>query len=52
MEGVDWVYDVAEQTWKAQNMFDEIEQEVKGMSKTKLEENAYTLFNRFLKSLT
>lgn len=52
MEGVDWVYDVAEQTWKAQNTFDEIEQEVNGMSKTELEENAYALFNKFLKSLT
>jgi len=52
MEGVDWVYDVAEQTWKAQNTFDEIEQEVKGMSKQEIEEQAYALFNKFLKSLT
>lgn len=52
MEGVDWVYDVAEQTWKAQNTFDEIEQEVKGMSQQEIEEQAYALFNKFLKSLT
>ena len=52
MEGVDWVYDVAAQTWVAQNAFDEIEESVKKMSKAELEEQAYTLFNKFLKSIT
>ena len=52
MEGVDFYFDVAEQTWKSQNTFDQIEQEVKGMSQQEIEEQAYTLFNKFLKSLT
>lgn len=52
MEGVDWVYDVAEQTWKSQNSFDQIEDQVKKMSSRELEEQAYTLFNKFIKSLT
>lgn len=52
MEGVDWVYDVAEQTWKSQNSFDQIEDQVKRMSSRELEEQAYTLFNKFIKSLT
>lgn len=51
MEGVEWVYDIAEQTWKTRNTFDEIEDTVKRMSKTELEEQAYNLFNKFLKSL-
>ena len=52
MEGVDWVYDVAAQTWVAQNTFDQIEEEVKSMSKTELEEQAEALFARFMRSLT
>lgn len=52
MEGVEFYYDIAEQTWKSQNTFDEIEQEVKKMSKRELEEQAMTMFNKFLKSLT
>lgn len=52
MEGVDWVYDVAAQTWRAQNTFDEIEQEIKQMSKAELEEQAMAMFNKFIKSLT
>lgn len=52
MEGVDWVYDVAEQTWKSQNTFDQIEEQVKKMSSEELEEQAFVLFNKFIKSLT
>jgi hypothetical protein len=52
MEGVDWVYDVAAQTWVAQNTFDQIEEEVKSMSKAELEEQAEALFARFMRSLT
>jgi hypothetical protein len=52
MEGVEFYYDLAEQTWKSQNTFDEIEQEVKKMSKRELEEQAMVMFNKFLKSLT
>jgi hypothetical protein len=51
MEGVDWVYDVAAQTWVAQNTFDQIEEEVKTMSSQQLEEQAETLFRRFMNSL-
>jgi hypothetical protein len=52
MEGVEFYYDLSEQTWKSQNTFDEIEQEVKKMSKRELEEQAMVMFNKFLKSLT
>ena len=52
MEGVSWVYDVAEQTWKSQNAFDEIEDTVKKMSSKELEEQAFAMFNKFIKSLT
>lgn len=52
MEGVDWVYDVAAQTWVAQNTFDQIEEEVKSMSKTELEEQAEMLFAKFIRSLS
>jgi len=52
MEGVSWVYDVAEQTWKSQNTFDEIEDTVKKMSSKELEEQAFAMFNKFIKSLT
>jgi hypothetical protein len=51
MEGVDWVYDVAEQTWKSQNAFDEIEDTVKKMSSKELEEQAFVMFDKFIKSL-
>jgi len=51
MEGVEWIYDVAEQTWKAQNTFDQIEDEVKKMSKQEMEEQALVMFNKFIKSL-
>ena len=52
MEGVNWVYDVASGTWIAENTLDQIEQEAKGMSKTELEENAFRLFDKFMRSLT
>lgn len=51
MEGVSWVYDVAEQTWRAQNTLDEIESKAKRMSKQELEENAYRMFKKFMDSL-
>lgn len=52
MEGVEWVYDVAAQTWVSANVFDQIEEEVKTMSSQELEEQAEALFARFMKSLS
>lgn len=51
MEGVDWIYDVAESTWKSANTFDQIEEDVKKLDTKALEENAIKLFNKFLNSL-
>lgn len=51
MEGTEWIYDVAAQTWVAQNAFDQIEEEVKTMSSQELEEQAEALFRRFMNSL-
>jgi hypothetical protein len=52
MEGVEWIYDVASGSWKAQNTLDQIHEQTKKMNKPQLEENAIRLFNSFLKSLT
>ena len=59
MEGVDWVYNIAESSWQAQNVFDKIVEEVKEIKETistidikKLEETKLRLFNKFIKSLT
>lgn len=53
MENVDWVFDVAAQTWKSQQVFDQIEEEVKQTySKIELEEKALRLFDKFFKSLS
>jgi len=51
MEGVDWIYNVASGSWVAQNSLDQIHEETKSMDSQQLEENAYRLFNKFLKSL-
>ena len=51
MEGTDWIYDVASGSWIAQNAIDQIHEEAKHMNSKQLEENAYRLFNRFMKSL-
>lgn len=51
MEGVDWVFDVASGNWVAANMMDQIEEEVKTMSVQQIEEQKFTMFNRFLKTL-
>lgn len=52
MEGVDWVYDVAEQTWKSQNAFDRIENEIKEDIDELSEAKKIALFTRFIESLT
>jgi hypothetical protein len=58
MEGVSWVYDIADSTWKTANVFDEIVEEVKEIKETfstfdlkKLEESKIRLFNKFIQSL-
>lgn len=51
MEGVDWVYDVARGSWAAQNTLDEIVEETKKMSLKELEEQAYRIYEKFVKSL-
>jgi len=51
MEGVDWIYDVAEQTWKAQQSFDQIEDEVRSNIDDLTEEQKMRIFNRFINSL-
>lgn len=51
MEGVEWVYDIASGSWQSANAFDQIEEEVKGLSIKQLEEQKFQMFDRFLKSL-
>lgn len=51
MEGVEWVYDVGSSSWRSANEFDRIEESVKRMSKTELEENALEMFRRFTATL-
>lgn len=51
MEGVEWVYDIASGSWQSANAFDQIEEEVKGLSIKQLEEQKFHMFDRFLKSL-
>jgi hypothetical protein len=51
MEGVSWVYDVASGNWVAENTLDQIHEETKTMSTRELEENAYKLFSKFMKTL-
>ena len=51
MEGVEWVYDIASGSWQSANAFDQIEEEVKGLSIKQLEEQKFHMFDRLLKSL-
>src|SRR6056300_330421 len=50
MEGVNWIYDVASQSWVSENTLDEIVEETKTMSSRELEEGASRLFKKFLSS--
>lgn len=50
MENVEWVWDVAASTWTTANTFDQIEEETKKMSQKELEEEAFRLFDKFIKS--
>ena len=55
MEGVQWIYDIASSTWVSSNTFDEIEEEVKELSRVstrKLEKNAGRLFEKYINSIT
>lgn len=54
MEGVEFYYDLASGTWQTQNVFDEIEEEVKQtarVSAKELEEKASGLWTKFINSL-
>jgi len=51
MEGAEWIFDVAEQTWKSQNTFDRIEDEVKNHYDELTEEQKLAKFERFINSL-
>ena len=51
MEGVEWIYDVAGSSWVAANSLDRIQEETKVMSVRELEEQKFTLFDKFLKSI-
>ena len=51
MEGVEWIYDVASGSWRAQDRIDQIVTETKKLSKEQLEEQKFKLFSRFLNSL-
>jgi hypothetical protein len=55
MEGVEFYYDIASGTWKSQEAFDQIEEEIKETAKRsakELEEKAAILFDKFIKSLS
>ena len=52
MEGTEWIYDIASESWIAQNTLDRIHEETKSMTREQLEENAMQLFNKFIKSIT
>jgi len=55
MEGVEFYYDIASGTWKSQEAFEQIEEEIKETAKRsarELEEKAAILFDKFIKSLS
>ena len=55
MEGVEFYYDIASGTWKSQEAFDQIEEEIKETARRstkELEEKAAILFDKFIKSLS
>ena len=51
MENVDWVYDVASNSWRAMQNLDETKTAMKKMSVKQINENKLHLFERFLDSL-
>jgi hypothetical protein len=51
MENVDWVYDVASNSWRAMQNLDETKTAMKKMSVKQINENKLHLFERFLGSL-
>jgi hypothetical protein len=51
MENVDWVYDVASNSWRALQNLDETKTAMKKMSVKQINENKLHLFERFLGSL-
>lgn len=51
MEGMDWVYDVASGSWRAQEQIENLVKEMKTYSTKQLEEHKLKLFNKFLSSI-
>lgn len=51
MEGRQWIYDVASNSWIASNELDRIEEEAKKMDRKELEESALAMFSRFMNSI-
>ena len=52
MENVDWIYDVASNTWRAAEFVHEAKKEMNKMTLNKINENKLRLFDNFLNSLT
>lgn len=54
MEGTEWIYDIASNSWVSANAFDRIEEEIKATAKVsvkELEEQAAKYFERFIESV-
>jgi len=51
MEGMEWIYDVASGSWRAQEQIEEMAKEMKTLSPKQLEENKLTLFKRYLNTI-
>lgn len=51
MEGMEWIYDVASGSWRAQEQIEEMAKEMKTLSPKQLEENKLMLFKRYLNTI-
>jgi hypothetical protein len=51
MENVEWLYDPVRDTWLEEKLHN-TKKEIRGMSKSKLEENRLSIFENYITSLT
>jgi hypothetical protein len=51
MENVEWIYDPVKNTWHEEKLH-EMKKNIRGMSKSKLEEQKLAIFEQYLTSLT
>ena len=51
MEGVDWIYDVTSGSWQAQEQVEEMAKKTRRLSKSRLEEQKFVIFKKFLNTL-